>query len=241
MSLGATELLQAWERGQSVTAPEKALLLLAAASPGIPIASLRELSVGERDECLLALREQLFGRAMACVAHCPNCGEILEFPVDTRQFEGPGGSRQELALERGGCLVRFRVPTAGDLVACAAEGEVSRAEQLLLKRCVLEASREGLAVEVEALPSDLIDAMVRAMELADPRADLQVEASCPFCNHQWESAFDIVTFLWTELQDWAIRVLREVHVLALAYGWPEGEILDLSPWRRRLYLQMVGL
>jgi len=52
--------------------------------------------------------------------------------------------------------------------------------------------------------------------------------------------FDILTYLWSEIEDWAQRLLLEVHTLALAYGWSERDILAMSPRRRRLYLEMVG-
>jgi hypothetical protein len=239
-TLGASELLQVWERGQSVRAPERGLLLLVAATPGSTLASLGNLPVGARDGRLLALRERLFGRAMVCVTPCPNCGESLEFPVDTRQFSGVEIPQQEISLERDRYQIRFRIPNAADLVACTAEGEVPKAERLLLERCVLEANFQGHPVGADALPPALIEAMSQAMEATDPCADLQVEANCPFCAHRWDSTFDIVSFLWTELQDWAIRMLREIHTLALAYGWSEQDILALSPWRRRLYLQLAG-
>jgi len=29
-------------------------------------------------------------------------------------------------------------------------------------------------------------------------------------------------------------------VLAAAYGWREGDVLALSPWRRRLYLDLAA-
>lgn len=235
---GATELLEVWEQGQRATAPERALLLLAAdgaeASPG-------DLPVGQRDRRLLALRERLFGRSMACVAPCPRCGARLELSLDTRQFELPEASPGELVLDRPtGIRIRFRVPIGTDLVACAAEPDVAAASRGLLRRCVQEATLHGASVEVEALPENLVEALSQAMAEADPGADLQVQASCPACAHAFQNTFDIVSFLWTELQDWAIRVLGEVHALASAYGWTEREVLALSPWRRRLYLQMVG-
>jgi hypothetical protein len=48
-----------------------------------------------------------------------------------------------------------------------------------------------------------------------------------------------VSFFWQELDDWADRVLRDVHELASAYGWPENEILALSPRRRQCYLDLI--
>jgi hypothetical protein len=235
--LGATDLLRVWERGQGAPHPERALLLLDAA--GVD-ASPERLPVGRRDGHLLALRERLFGRAMVCVTPCPKCGEQLEFPLDTRQFGKPAEPPEDLQLEQGGFRVRFRVPAAADLVACAAEPGVVAAEQRLLRNCVLDARLHEHLIAAEDLPDGLLEALTSAMTEADPGADLRVQATCPLCDHHWESTFDIVSFLWTELQDWALRVLREVHQLALAYGWSERDILELSPRRRRLYLQMVG-
>ncbi|GLH74130.1 hypothetical protein GETHLI_26320 [Geothrix limicola] len=235
--LTASELLHAWERGQHATHPERAILLLevasAAPAPG-------DLPVGQRDGLLLALRERLFGRSMLCVASCPNCGERLEWSMDTRQFKPFEPSPAELLLEREGYRIRFRVPAGSDLVACAADSDLGTAERRLLEHCVLEAQHNGEAVSVHGLPEDLILALTTTMAEVDPCADLQVQASCPVCLQECPSTFDIVSFLWTELQDWAIRALQEVHILATAYGWSEREILDLSPWRRGLYLQMVG-
>ena len=239
-NLGASELLQVWERGQGGTAPERALLLLSAAWPEASPATLGELAVGERDGRLLALRERLFGRDMVCVTPCPGCGEQLELPADTRQFTTSGITVREFGLEREGFRVRFRIPTGADLVACSSEPDVAAAERQLLRRCLLDTRRGEQPVELEALPPALLEAMTQGLEAADPGADLRVESTCPVCEHHWESTFDIVSFLWIELQDWAIRVLREVHVLATAYGWAEEDILQLSPWRRRLYLQLVG-
>jgi hypothetical protein len=51
--------------------------------------------------------------------------------------------------------------------------------------------------------------------------------------------FDIVSFLWTEIAAEAKRLLREVHILASAYGWREADIFSLSPLRRQFYLEAV--
>jgi hypothetical protein len=196
--------------------------------------------VGQRDSLLVALRERLFGRAMVSMTPCPTCGEKLELPMDTRQFQVSGKAPGELLLEQEGFRIQFRVPIGADLVACAAEPGLVAAQQRLLGSCIHAASRHGNPIDFEALPEGLVHALATTMAEADPGADLQVRVVCPVCDHQWQSTFDIVSYLWTELQDWALRALQEVHALASAYGWPERDILDLSPWRRRLYLQMVG-
>jgi hypothetical protein len=93
---------------------------------------------------------------------------------------------------------------------------------------------------VHQLPTEVIDAVIERMAQADPQANLQLAVACPSCNHQWQVVFDIVSFFWSELNTWAQRTLREVHTLARAYGWPEADILAMSPWRRQCYLEMVS-
>jgi hypothetical protein len=53
-------------------------------------------------------------------------------------------------------------------------------------------------------------------------------------------AFDIISFFWKEIDHWVKHLLLDVHVLAKAYGWSENDILEISPWRRRIYLEMIG-
>jgi len=63
--------------------------------------------------------------------------------------------------------------------------------------------------------------------------------SCPKCSHEWEMSFDICSYLWREVDNLAKRALREVAMLAAAFGWSESDILRMSPRRRRLYLEMI--
>jgi len=64
--------------------------------------------------------------------------------------------------------------------------------------------------------------------------------TCPSCGYAWPAPFDIASFFWTEVDAWARVLLREIHVLASAYHWCEEDILRLSPWRRRSYLEQIG-
>jgi hypothetical protein len=77
------------------------------------------------------------------------------------------------------------------------------------------------------------------MERADPRGRIQFALDCPACLKHWEETFDITSFFWSEVSAWALRQLREVHVIASTYGWSEAEILALGPARRRAYLEMI--
>jgi hypothetical protein len=74
----------------------------------------------------------------------------------------------------------------------------------------------------------------------DAQAQVQLDISCPACRRTFCAPFYVVSFLWAELEHWARSTLREVHVLARAYGWTEPDVLAIGSARRRIYLEMVG-
>ena len=250
--LSAFELVRVWEQGLARAPAQRALNLLAAACPNTPREVLAQLSIGERDARLLTLREWTFGPQLVSLATCPDCGERLELSFSVSDIRvgdvcvtpsaaplpGPGdeAGNETLSLSTGGYEVRFRLPNCLDLVVIADQKEVATTRGLLLERCILDAQQNGKETALDQLPADVIDAVMEHMTEADPQADVQLDLSCPLCDHRWQAAFDIVSFFWSEINVWAHRVLREVHILASAYGWREADILAMSPWRRQFYL-----
>jgi DNA-directed RNA polymerase subunit RPC12/RpoP len=239
--LSASELLDVWERGLAQQPLERALELLGAACPEMSPDALAHISIGRRDAGLLTLRAWTFGAQMAGVISCARCGDRLELVLDLAGLPLPslGAEATEVSLELPGYEIRFRPPNSADLAACASLGLVAIRAQLLA-RCVIEVRSESRTVAADQLPEHCMQAIMERMAEADPQADIQVDIACPACNHRWRQTFDIVSFFWSEIDAWARRVLREVHSLALAYGWSENEILALSPRRRQLYLEMAG-
>lgn len=237
-ALTAPELLRAWEEGRARPLTDRALLLLSFACPDDTRESLRALPIGRRDARLLRLREWTFGPLFTSLARCPACGERLElsFSVDDVDAAAEPAAEAELAVTEDGWEVTFRLPNSGDLEAL---GDGADARDRLLGRCLLDARKDGRRRPVGRLPARMLDRVVRRMAEADPQADVHTRLGCPACAHDWDATFDIVSFFWAEIEAWAHRTLRDVHVLASAYGWREGDILALSPARRQLYLEMV--
>ena len=114
------------------------------------------------------------------------------------------------------------------------------ARSILIERCVLQARFEDSDVTASGLAEKVVDAISVEMAASDPQADIQLALECAGCGHRWKAPFDIVTFFWSEIGAWVKRILREVHILASAYGWPEADILAMSPLRREFYLEMLG-
>jgi uncharacterized protein (UPF0212 family) len=234
---GSDELLAVWERWLGEHSVARGLALLELVRPDMSADAIAELSIGVRDGLLLDLREVLFGRTVVGLIECPVCGDTLETEVatgDLRAFPlalpaAIGLSDYDLHLH----LLDSRDQMAAELAM--PEERV----RLLLECCIISASHAGNATPIQLLPPEVIAAVEDRVSELDPQADVQLGVSCPACSHRWYAAFDILSFLWSELGEWAVRTLRDVHQLAAAYGWSERDILALSPIRRRHYLEMV--
>jgi hypothetical protein len=241
-ALSASELLSAWEQGVGRSAARRAFLLLAAAFPEIPPEALGQLSIGRRDARLLTLREYTFGPQLAGIAGCPACAERLElnFNIAEVRMDTSDEEIAPLSLDLDGYQLRFRVPNSFDLIAISENLDLGAPDRHLLQRCILSANYHGEAVAAEQLPVEVTDAMAAQMAEADPQADVRLQLACVRCDHRWQTTFDVLNFFWNEIHAWAERLLREVHMLARAYGWREADILAMSPWRRQRYLGMIG-
>lgn len=240
--LSAAQLLEVCERGRGLPPVRQALLLLEAACPDEPPEGLAALPVGRRDARLLLLRAGTLGPTLESETRCPACGERLELDLeseDLRAEAAASGAAGPFALCHDGYEVAFRLPSSRDLVA-AGEGSAGATAERLLARCLLEARHEGEWVAPEALPEAVVSAVAEAMAAADPLADLQLALTCPACGHGWSAPFDVAAFFWAEIAAWAPRLLRDVHRLASAYGWREGDILAMSAWRRGQYLNLLS-
>ena len=236
-SPSASNLLAAWERGLTQRPFEQALALLAAACPEETSVELAELSIGQRDARLLRLRTATFGERLTSVARCPQCAETLEFEFDVSDILVESEPPSSLSIEVDGYTAEFRLPNSADLAAIA--GANGHTSSHLLERCILSLTHAGIPVHVAALPETVIAAISDCMAQADPQNDVQIDLSCPACGQNWRAPFDIVSYLWSEVNAWAGRLLGEIHTLAFTYGWAEADILAMSSTRRRRYLAMI--
>ncbi len=248
-SLSAYEVLRIWETGLGQHPVDRALTILAAAFPQMSRDALATLSVGQRDACLLDVRQWTFGTHLAGFNECVKCQERLEFEFDVddiRVSQDSEDMNQKYKVLCDGYELHFRLPASWDLAAIAGCSDVAAARHLLVRRCVLKLMRDGTEVDAKdldgslrELPEAVITALAAQIALCDPQAEVEIDLTCPACGHSWSVLFDIVLFLWTEICVQAKRLLREVHTLAWAYGWREADILSLSAARRQFYLEMV--
>lgn len=228
--LTEAELLTLWETGAAHCSIDRALLLATAA--GADAATVAELTVGRREAHVLRLRAACFGSTMACVVNCPVCAAELELTLtlDDLRTREPAAEPGWTPVRAGDLDIEVRPVTSGDLLAVRGAADPRTA---LLARC--GRTRDGSPVPAEAEPK-----AIAALADCDQQADMVLELDCAVCGREWRSPFDLTGFVWTELTAYAQRLLREIHLLATAYGWSEGDVLAVSPARRRCYLELVS-
>jgi hypothetical protein len=242
MQTSAAMLLKAWESGATAAPLDRAPSLLHSLGivPGSVLAD--ELTIGQCDARLFELRREIFGETLEVVATCPTCQTDIELALVLGQLQPPvrEGPVPPLTLQADGYTLRCRTPRNDDLRALADCGEDVTLHDLL-ERCVLEAnSPDGIAVMPRELPEATAESIAEALAESDPGARTVLRVHCP-CGDDWADEFDIRAVLWTDLTEWVGRTLTEVHQLARAYGWSEAEILAINGWRRRWYLEAIGL
>ncbi|MEL6720745.1 MAG: hypothetical protein AAFP82_18725, partial [Bacteroidota bacterium] len=112
-------------------------------------------------------------------------------------------------------------------------------EEFILS-CITEVNKGDSAFDKEKLPKLILGKLGEEMEKNDPLSNIEFNLSCPNCSHQWTVVFDIIDYLWMEIDNWAKHLLQEIFTLAKAFGWSEKQILNLSTRRRQYYLQMIN-
>lgn len=230
-ALDPATLLSVWEHGLARHPLDRALLLLTLTSPETPADALADVPLGQRNQRLARLREQLFGATLELVVDCPACGSRMEFPLLPAAL--PPAKHATGPIEVGGLF--FHLPTTRHLAGISELGDTHEGARALLRAC---------ATAPEALPGDeqldgLLEQVEARLDAADPWAELSIALTCPVCGHPDSVLFDPGTVLWDALDSEVRRLLDEVHLLASCYGWSEAEILSLSGARRHAYLSRV--
>ncbi|HEX9511224.1 MAG TPA: hypothetical protein VF939_12130 [Puia sp.] len=241
--LNTIELLDIWQAGSRQPLIEKTLRLIGVSCDNSSIDEMARLSIGERDLRLLQLREWIFGVRLHNTVHCPRCSELTEWEAkldDLRlQPPRPDDGKKTFIANIDGYELAYRLPNSEDLYSLLPYGVPVKDPKTLLSRCILSLHQNQRPCMPDELPDTVFNSLAQQMEQEDPQADIRIEVHCPACTHSWEAVFDIITYLWTEIDGWARRTLEEVYLLALNFGWSEHAILTMPPQRRQLYIHLL--
>ena len=229
---GREELLLAEARQADITLAVALLSSLAEAAPAIDW--WRE-SLSDVDAALLGVRRAVLGERIVATVWCSAaaCGapadvefRVSDYLADHVRAQPPGTTATAEAgwFALDGEAVRFRLPTATDLLAIygCVNGEAA-----LAARCVQPA---------EAAADPRVGA---AMEALSPSLARELCGACAECGAELRVGFDPMRFVLNELRERATPIFDEVHLLASRYGWSEEAILSLSRQRRVRYVERV--
>jgi len=237
-ALSASAMLELWEQGAGRDPLDQALLFLRHACPTQSFDALCEWTIGQRDACVLELRQQTLGDRIEAYAECPACRNGLEFELSCTALLASASDSDAIwtTVEQDGRSWELRGPNSRDLALAIAEADPKQAREILLSRCV-----RGEAGGAEAMMRNEDESALLAGRLSelDPLSEVLVDLRCELCGEQWQTLFDIVTFFWNELHARSRRLLQEIDLLARTYGWTEGEVLRMSEQRRGLYVEMA--
>jgi len=206
-------------------------------APGYSAEELKaaRLTASQRDRLLAAVYERTFGPRIDSTMRCRICGELfdLSFTIENLLAAlSASASSSSAELRPDGTFrlpngVRFRLPTGEDEMAIAGLSPVD-AESALLGRCLIEPEN---SVNLEAVQ--------KAMEEVAPILDLDLDAQCPECGGKQSVHFDVQYYLLRALEQERKQMAREVHRLAIAYGWSLNEILGLFRSQRRAFVELI--
>lgn len=212
---------------------------------------VHELTLGDREALLLHIIRLTFGNRIPCILKCPACMKFMAFELQTDQLLLPSAANQEQFQEEAfvadgaSWQVRFRVPRACDMeAAIEGRGSPTDAVATVLRHCVEEVWRQNDGDRHERIAADRWPAGLDAQIVArfaeiDSQAEIVLQLDCPACENRFSSVFDTGDYLFRELEARERRLLYDVHRLAMAYHWSEEDILQMTPRKRKQYLQLV--
>jgi hypothetical protein len=232
---GAVDLVRLWPaaRGRTPTARVRELLVALHGD------QVRHDPLGVHHQRALALHRTVVARAIEALVGCANCGTDNEFTVPVAQIcalpAPPPDAAVRLAVEGG--EARFRLPTVTDLDAVAGSPSAAGARALAARTC-LDADPPELAAG-EVADADLAR-LAQAWEALDPAGSVQVDLACAGCGAAVAADVAVAEFVARDLDRAVEGLLRDVDVIARAYGWSEDAILGLPAERRRRYVDLAG-
>ncbi len=196
--------------------------------------ALIDWSIEKRDARLFHLRKQLFGHKFENLASCPNCQEQVEWTMDYSDLEVPPPNQikeGDFNFETKGYSLKFRLPSTRDLLI--------NEENRVLRNCLQSCVKDGSKIDFNEIPQKIKKELIYHIEDESHLSNIVVQLDCKVCSHSWNLNFDIVPYLWAEIDRWAKRFLNQVAVLAKHFGWSEKAIIDMNPNRRTYYLNLL--
>ena len=210
-----------------------------------------QLSVVDRDLLFLYLRMLTFGTELWGITHCPQkaCHAKLDFTFDLSSLSIPKAKQTSFVSsasalwEFGEIPFKYREPNGLDQIVIAdlMTTNPHAAWLTLLSQCIIQWDQQtGItANDLIQLPAIILDQVDAIISDNMNTLDRDIAFTCAHCNRKFVKTLDIQAFFWEELRFASANFQEEVHYLAFFYHWSEQDILNLTRWKRKLYLNFI--
>ncbi len=243
-ALSAGDLLVAYEQLSLQPAWRWPAVLLTLGYARLSFEDAVTLPLPWREGLLLRLRLANFGGEMRGHSRCKSCGSDNEISLACEDLLTAFPEADALPAKDGvvaalpsGVEARMQGLSSIDL-AEAARLPAEAAALLLQERSMKSLAKDGEPRSWQEL--DAADQAALSQALENLSGGLRLEVICPACSGKENREIDLGMWLAQEVSRAAQGLIGEVDTLARAYGWSENDILNLSPARRRLYLERVA-
>jgi hypothetical protein len=164
---------------------------------------------------------------------CSACGAMadLMFSIDEVPRTAPGAGFPAVEIGTTLGLRSFEAPNGYHEERFALQ-PTEDPRRVFAALCGLSETAEADATRFDADDLARID---MALEEMSPEIADRVSAVCAVCGERSEMMIDPLGFAFPSVES----VLRDVHLIARAYGWSEEQILAMPIARRQAYVSMI--
>lgn len=219
--------LNLWEQAAHLAPVDRAVRTLAAIR-NIDPDSAADWPVDERDRALIEARCDTFGPRVEFYVACPECSAPLETEFDLRLLLAQAREAPPPLMASSGGDYALRAPTSREVARAARAADPAG----LILACLAGPGEPAEMPDMARLEASL--------EQAFPLLNVAIDFTCPACEAVFSRRFDAAAYLWADIERLSETLLADVHRLASAYGWSEGEILGMSRRRREAYLARIA-
>jgi hypothetical protein len=227
--IGPAAFLAAWPMG--VGQPDAARVATLIANVWGPEATAGD-TLGLSNQRSLALHRALCGGRIEARVTCPHCAAENEAELPVADLLALPPPPEAVTVETDGGPTRFGLPRMAELAALASAGARGAVE--MAGRLALDRPLTG-----ELSPAQM-ESLAAAWEAADPVGVIALGLDCFSCGRQMTATVDPAVFVARDFDRLADRLMKEVDVIARAYGWSETDILALPAVRRRRYVAFAA-
>lgn len=202
------------------------------------------LTIGKRIECLLTIATLGNSSDLSVRLPCLNevCKEQMEIDISLESLfslqQQQNDDNDHVMIQIGDERIPVRKPTGSDQIEWLKRSFTDKDEAVKAMIQTLMSKPASFNQEYP-ISDEWISTLDSTMEDYDPLVNFSLSVRCPFCEKQGNYELNLEALSLQKLHEAQLRLLDDVHRLALYYHWGEQQIFSIPPWRRSHYLALI--